>query len=433
MASAKIYSVIIGVAVAVLVSVYLTQAPIETELTAVEPDAMNQAEVGQSAESESGEKLKVVASFFPYYEFTRNVAGDRATVTQMIPAGVEAHDWEPNAAKILELHNTDAFIFNGLGMEAYLDSILESDDYENIVFINASVGIPLIDAEDDGHGHEADDHVDDFKHEIMEVLEEFEKGRISEDSAISAIQEIISEHEDDGHDHDAVLESVENILRGITEQSGHTLDDIYEIVGEDHEEARHDDHDEEEHDDHDDGHAHSFSRDPHIWLDPILVKQQVETISNGLAMADPENAEAYAQNAKAYQAELDAIDKRIRSELLGCQKDTFVPFHNAFSYFAQRYDLDVFPIGGLAPDAEASAQELARFADYVNDNDIGVIFAEDLIDPRLTEAIAEETDASVMILSPIAGRTAEEIASGASYIDKMNKNIDALKVALECQ
>ena len=449
MASAKVYGVIIGVAAAiatgVLVSVYLAQVSIDQEL-AMEIEH-------ETAGTESSEKLKVIGSFFPYYEFARNVAGDEATVTQMIPAGVEAHDWEPDAAKIVELNNADVFVFNGLGMETYLDSIIESDDYDHIVFVNASQGIPIIDAQDDEHGEDA--HEDEFKHEIMEVLEEFDEGHISHDAAVSAIEDIVSEHEGDGHDHGTVLESVEEVLHGIAEQSGHTLEDIHEIVEEGHDdhekhedehdthedeghEEGHDEEHEEGHDDHDDGghghaHDHGFTHDPHIWLDPILVKQQVETIGDALAEADPDNAEAYSQNVRAYHAELDAIDSRMKTELANCQKDTFVPFHNAFEYFAQRYNLGVVAIGGLAPDAEASAQEIARFADYVNDNDIGVIFAEDLIDPRLAEAIAEETSASVMILSPMEGRTAEEVAQGVTYIDKMNKNIDALKIALECQ
>ena len=88
-------------------------------------------------------------------------------------------------------------------------------------------------------------------------------------------------------------------------------------------------------------HHHDFEFDPHIWLDPILVKQQVNNIRDGLIEADPQNKEHYEQNAKAYNEKLDALDMKIKSSLSSCNKDTFVPFHNAFTYLAERYDLKV--------------------------------------------------------------------------------------------
>ena len=214
--------------------------------------------------------------------------------------------------------------------------------------------------------------------------------------------------------------------------------------------AKHDDHDdhddhdehakEDDHDDHDeheegghDGHDHDYEFDPHIWLDPILVKQQVNVIRDGLIQVDPDNKEHYEENARIYNDKMDALDMKIGSALSSCQKDTIVPYHNAFTYLGERYDIHIMALGGMAPDSEASAAEIAEFVDFVKDNDIKVIFSEELVDPRLAEVIAEEANAQVMLFSPLEALSKEEAATNVSYIDKMEDNLDSLKVALECQ
>jgi len=152
-----------------------------------------------------------------------------------------------------------------------------------------------------------------------------------------------------------------------------------------------------------------------------------------LIKADPQNKEHYEQNAIEYNKKLDALDMRIKSSLSSCAKDTFVPFHNAFTYLGDRYGLKIMALSGVAPDSEASAAEIAEFVDFVRDNDIKVIFAEELVDPRLAQVIADEAGAEVLLFSPIEALAQDEIGQNITYIDKMEKNLDALKVALECQ
>ena len=90
-------------------------------------------------------------------------------------------------------------------------------------------------------------------------------------------------------------------------------------------------------------------------------------------------------------------------------------------------------LSGMTPESEASAAEIVEFVDFVKDNDIKVIFSEDLVDPRLAEVIADETNAHVMLFSPLEALSKEEAGKNVSYIDKMETNIDSLKVALQCQ
>ena len=396
------------------------------------------------------EKISIITSFYPYHEFTKNVAGDFADVKQFMPSGVEAHDWEPRAQEIQSLKDADVFVYNGLGMEPYLENIIESGEFDNILFVKASDGVELLKFDDDHDDHDEhakdddhdDSHAEEFHEEIALVIEEFEEGHMTESQSIEAIEEILHEHEGDGHEHGArIIEDIEHVLHEI--EDGHIagpegLEEIHHLVsGEDvHDEHAkdddHDDHDEHEEGGHD-GHDHDYEFDPHIWLDPILVKQQVNVIRDGLIQADPENKEHYEENARIYNNKMDALDMKIGAALSSCQKDTIVPYHNAFTYLGERYDIHIMSLGGMAPDAEASAAEIAEFVDFVKDNDIKVIFSEDLVDPRLAEVIADEANAQVMLFSPLEALSQEEARSNVSYIDKMEENLDSLKVALECQ
>ena len=416
------------------------------------------------------EKITILTSFYPYHEFTKNVAGDFANVKQFMPSGVEAHDWEPRAQEIQSLKDADVFVYNGLGMESYIENIIESGEFDNVVFLKASEGVELLKFEDDHDDHakhddhddhddhdehakeddhddhddhaKHDDHAEEFHEEIALVIEEFEEGHMTESQSIVAIEEILHEHEGDGHEHGAgMIEDIEHVLHEI--EDGHIpgsegLEEIHHLVsGEDvHDKhAKEDDHD--EHDEHEegghDGHDHDYEFDPHIWLDPILVKQQVNVIRDGLIQVDPDNKEHYEENARIYNDKLDALDMKIGSALSSCQKDTIVPYHNAFTYLGERYDIHIMALGGMAPDSEASAAEIAEFVDFVKDNDIKVIFSEELVDPRLAEVIAEEANAQVLLFSPLEALSKEEAGTNVSYIDKMEDNLDSLKVALECQ
>lgn len=275
-------------------------------------------------------KIKIVASFYPLYEFSKNIAGDRAEVSVFVPIGVEPHDWEPSTGDILALKESDIFVYNGGGMEPFVSRLVDSGEYQNVLFVETSQGINLIADQNNNQGHVP-------------------------------------------------------------------------------------------------------KYDPHIWLDPILAKHQVEMIRDALIKIDANNTQYYTDNANAYSIQLDALDSKIRSELSQCKKNTFMPFHNAFSYFANRYGLEIFPLSGIDPESEVTAPELKEFIDYVRENNIKVIFSEELIDPKLADVLANEAGAQVMVFSPVEGLSHSDIAAGKTYVDKMSENLDNLKIALECQ
>jgi zinc transport system substrate-binding protein len=175
--------------------------------------------------------------------------------------------------------------------------------------------------------------------------------------------------------------------------------------------------------------------DPHIWLDPILAKQQVEKIRKGLITIDPNNAGYYSENARKFMSQLDSLDAEIRSELSVCEKKEFISFHNAFSYLAHRYNLTQLSIHEtISPAGEILPQNIQKVIEIARNKGIDTIYSEDLLDPRLANIIAQEVpNGKVLILSPLEGIDQQEQKAGIGYVDKMHENIQNLKVGLKCK
>lgn len=89
-------------------------------------------------------KLQVAASFYPLYDFAKQVGGDKVAVENATPAGVEPHDYEPSAKDLARLQQSDVFIYNGL-MEPWAEGFLQ--DYKGKV-VKASDGVELLDGND---------------------------------------------------------------------------------------------------------------------------------------------------------------------------------------------------------------------------------------------------------------------------------------------
>jgi zinc transport system substrate-binding protein len=106
--------------------------------------------------SEAKARLAVVASFYPLYEFARQVAGDLADVTSLVPSGVEPHDWEPAAQDVARLEKAGVFTYNGAGFEPWADRLLANLSGPGPAVVAATDGIDLAPADLPGHGHNGD-------------------------------------------------------------------------------------------------------------------------------------------------------------------------------------------------------------------------------------------------------------------------------------
>jgi zinc transport system substrate-binding protein len=168
----------------------------------------------------------------------------------------------------------------------------------------------------------------------------------------------------------------------------------------------------------------SVSGDPHIWLNPVYAKIQVQNIANAFSNSDPTNEQYYQLNAAKYIEELHLLDSKIRAELSDCNNN-FIAFHDAFSHFADEYNLNQHTIiSSNDPHGEATAKTLENIISTAKKFNINVIFAEESVDTRTSTIIANEIDGRVLVLSPL------EVVTDGTYISRMTENLENLKEAL---
>ena len=191
------------------------------------------------------------------------------------------------------------------------------------------------------------------------------------------------------------------------------------------------DHEEEAHTEEEAGHEEE-TLDPHIWLSPVLAKEQVDKITSGFIAVDPTNKSYYETNAQDLKKRLDTLNEAYKTGLTTCNTRNFVTSHAAFGYIANTYNLEQVSIAGLSPDEEPSATKLAEVATFVKDNNINYIFFETLVSDDFAQTIAKETGAKTLVLDPIEGIPDDEIQQGKNYFTVMESNLLNLQTALEC-
>lgn len=120
----------------------------------------------------TNEKLQVVATIYPMYEFASKVSGPYADVTLLVSSGLEPHDWEPTAQDLMLLESADVLVYNGAGMEGWLEEIVDSVKNPNLILLEASQGIALLAGDrhdhDEHDGHDEHDHDHNHDHGVFD-------------------------------------------------------------------------------------------------------------------------------------------------------------------------------------------------------------------------------------------------------------------------
>ncbi len=137
--------------------------------------------------------------------------------------------------------------------------------------------------------------------------------------------------------------------------------------------------------DHD--HEHSEGN-PHIWLDPVLAKQQVTNIRDGLIAADPQNKAIYEANAAAYIQQLENLNNEFQQTLQKNPNCTFVTFHDAYPYLAQRYNLKQVAVVEI-PEDQLSPADVQKVVNTVRKYKVKALFSEPGIDNKLLKSLSQ--------------------------------------------
>lgn len=129
---------------------------------------------GQSAsDSEADEKLKVVATIFPQYDFIRAIAGDHVELSMLLPPGSESHSYEPTPQDIIKIQNSDLFVYIGGETDVWIDGILDSLDTSDMRIASLMDMVEVVEEElvegmEDDHDHEEDHDHENEGHEEHE-------------------------------------------------------------------------------------------------------------------------------------------------------------------------------------------------------------------------------------------------------------------------
>ena len=270
--------------------------------------------------------LNVLATFYPLYDFAKNVGGDKVNVSILVPETVDVHDFDPTPSSIASVARADVLIYNGAGLEPWVSSVVKAADNPNISLVDSSAGIQL-----------------------LQVPSQFQ--------------------------------------------------------------------------------SNNQTSDPHIWLNPVLVKKQVNNILNGLIEADPADSQYFTQNAQAYQQKLDDLNAQIIAATSNVKTRYFVTFHESFAYFAKEYDLTQIPIAGPFQE-EPTANDIQNVINAIKQYHLLYVGYESLENPAVPESISSQTNATLILMNPIEGLTAEDKAAGKDYLILMQENLSNIVLAL---
>lgn len=177
--------------------------------------------------------------------------------------------------------------------------------------------------------------------------------------------------------------------------------------------------------------------DPHVWMAAGLWAQAIPQVSQLLSEARPDCAEAMAQNAAEYSAQLEALDDWARLAIDSIPEETrlLVTAHDAFNYFSRAYEIEASEaVAGISTDAEPSIADIREVAAFVVEHGVPAVFVETTINPRSIEALVAEVRAQgheVVIGGELfADAMGEPGQLGEDYIGMIWSNIATITSAL---
>lgn len=152
-----------------------------------------------------------------------------------------------------------------------------------------------------------------------------------------------------------------------------------------------------------DGHGHGERArlDPHVWLDPLRVRDAIApALAEQLARFDPKGEAHYRARLADFRARLDALDAELRTVLAAAPARTFLPFHPAWRYFAERYGLAELGAVEEAAGEEPTPRELARLVEAARRAGVRAILVEPQLPPRVAATLAAELDGATVLVDP---------------------------------
>lgn len=296
-------------------------------------------------DSAASNKLNIVTTIFPAYDWVREILGDetdRAEMTTLLDSGVDLHSYQPTVDDIVKISDCDLFLYVGGESDGWVEDALKNAPNKDRKVIR-----------------------------LLDVLGDSAKA-----------EETVAGMQEEEHDHE--------------------------------EEAEYDE---------------------HIWLSLKNAQVLVAAISEALQETDPARKDTYAANAAAYVEKLSALDGEYRAAVdSGKYKTLLFGDRFPFRYLADDYGLDYYAaFPGCSAETEASFETVSFLAGKMDALGLPCVLTIEGTQHKIAETIVQNTaqkNQQVLTMDSMQAVTANDAASGVSYLSIMEKNLSVLKKAL---
>lgn len=296
-------------------------------------------------DSAASNKLNIVTTIFPAYDWVREILGDetdRAEITTLLDSGVDLHSYQPTVDDIVKISDCDLFLYVGGESDGWVDDALKNAPNKERKVIR-----------------------------LLDVLGDSAKA-----------EETVAGMQEEEHDHE--------------------------------EEAEYDE---------------------HIWLSLKNAQMLVAAISKALQESDPARKDTYAANAAAYVEKLSALDGEYRAAVdSGKYKTLLFGDRFPFRYLADDYGLDYYAaFPGCSAETEASFETVSFLAGKMDALGLPCVLTIEGTQHKIAETIVQNTaqkNQQILTMDSMQAVTANDAASGVSYLSIMEKNLSVLKKAL---
>lgn len=172
----------------------------------------------------------------------------------------------------------------------------------------------------------------------------------------------------------------------------------------------------------------SGGADHNAWLDPQVMSRIAETVHDSLRLVAPDADSKFTKNFKRYKRDIAHVDRSYAQAIATCKRTEVLVEDPQFGFLADRFELRQIPVGKLTTD---KVNEQAKAT--VERTGATTVFASTL--PSLDQArrIRSIYGVKVAVLDPAIAQTDQSRRGGSSYSVFMEINLDALRVALDCE
>ena len=339
-------------------------------------------------------KLKIVATIFPEYSWTKELLGSHekdVELTLLAKKGVDMHSYQPSAEDILRIANCDLFLYVGGESDKWVDKALKEGGNPKRRVLN-----------------------------LMKLMGD--RAKVEEEV------EGMDKHDHHEHDKDAKAHPKKD-----------KQDEKHEHHDKDKHEEKHEhekEHDTVKHDGKD--HHEQPEYDEHVWLSLKNADIVCKAITEELAALDSKNAETYRSNYTAYSKKLAALDAKYKEAVTKAPVKT-VLFGDRFPfrYLTDDYGLQYYAaFNGCSAETEASFATVAFLAKKMDELKLPAVLTIEGRQHKLAQTIVENTKAKnqkELTLNSMQSVTEEEIKKGITYLAVMEQNLNVFKEALQAK